>query len=590
MKFEATGKAIRSLLSEHDQLIIPRFQRDFSWDKHNYEELLDDLLSQITYKDGKYIESSYFLGNMIFLGGRSEKSLEVIDGQQRLTTITILLAAIRNTLHNTENNFAEEIAKTIQDYYIIKNNYGEVRRRLEPKSSFPYFGNIIQDDTCQEVEASTEEEVDIKNTFDNFMKILSFDKFIKRSIFTEYDVEINEQNYIEALKILLEQIISCEIVAIYVEDVIHANKLFENINSKGKPLSPVDLIKNHIFSLVPESSAGIDNIHLSWVDMKKKLSENTSDTNFSLSFDDFFMDYLKAKYPEWKINSANAYKQFISKYDTKEKNTTFVDELIDNIDLYIRVINPKRDDFSRQEKLPIFYALQAINRFKGRQVRIPILALFIKKEQNNDLIQNKVLVNLMQFLANYHFAVFGTDMKFRSNQLTLPFRQFTEKVNSAQNKKDIREAIATLKKYMMELISKEVFIDHFKDLSFKKEGARNNSLSEFSASFAIKSIENHMSKKLVSSPDTTIEHILDEAETNIQNIGNLMTLEAEYNSRLGILSQQTSLSFQEKAKVYTESQFSMVRELLIKYENFDKDDVDDRSRKLAEYFYSNVLK
>lgn len=48
MKFEATGKSIKSILSEHEQLIIPRFQRDFSWDKRNYEEFFDDILSQIS--------------------------------------------------------------------------------------------------------------------------------------------------------------------------------------------------------------------------------------------------------------------------------------------------------------------------------------------------------------------------------------------------------------------------------------------------------------------------------------------------------------------------------------------------------------
>ncbi|WP_285015071.1 DUF262 domain-containing protein [Lactococcus garvieae] len=589
MKFEATGKSIKSILSEHDRLIIPRFQRDFSWDKRNYEEFLEDILSQISYANDTFIESNYFLGNMIFLGARNDKELEVIDGQQRLTTITILLAAIRNTLKELDNEYASRIATTIQDKYIINDDYGDKIRRLEPKSSFPYFGNTIQSNVADDSEATTEEEEDIKSTFDNFIKFLSLKYFKKRSLFVDNGIEPDNEKYIQALKVLFEQIIACEVVAIYVEDKKYANQLFENINSKGKALSPIDVIKNHIFSLVPESDAGIDNLQLCWQDMKRKISSHTSEANYSRSFDDYFIDYLKVRFPEWKVNKANVYSKFVKEFDTEEKNDQLVKELSKDLDQYLQIINPQEGDFSEQQKKPIYYALQAISRFKGRQVIIPIFAVFLKRKENKSIIKNSDLVDLMQFLANYHFAVFGTDMKFRSNQLTYHFGIFTGKVKTAQNKGDMKDAITYLKEQMLALLPREMFIEQFKKLTFSKKKARGKNLSEYPASFAIRTIENHMSGKNIYDSLSNIEHILDEGETGIQNIGNLVILETQYNDELGRLSRDKRITYQDKRKVYSNSRNRTVLDLLKQYDIFSEADVEKRAIELGKYFINEIL-
>ena len=77
------------------------------------------------------------------------------------------------------------------------------------------------------------------------------------------------------------------------------------------------------------------------------------------------------------------------------------------------MINPKFDDYKRQEKQPIFYALQAINRFKGKQVRIPLLSLFIK-DKSEAMLKMNIWSIFIMFLSVFHFAVFGLNMKFRS--------------------------------------------------------------------------------------------------------------------------------------------------------------------------------
>ena len=101
--------ALRRLLDSTIQYQIPLFQRPYSWEKKNWQTLWDDLIS--IYNDK--VEDSYFLGSIVTqsLPGipGSISPFLVIDGQQRLTTLTILLALLRNRLKKTDPKEADKI-------------------------------------------------------------------------------------------------------------------------------------------------------------------------------------------------------------------------------------------------------------------------------------------------------------------------------------------------------------------------------------------------------------------------------------------------------------------------------------------------
>lgn len=127
MNFDAVGDNIKGLLTSTRTYVVPRFQRDFSWNENNYKELLNDLLKQINFSTEnetiKFTTSQYYLGNMIFSGMKDAESVKIIDGQQRLTTGTILLAAIRDSLYEAstkEYDLAYNYAETTQNEYLVK--------------------------------------------------------------------------------------------------------------------------------------------------------------------------------------------------------------------------------------------------------------------------------------------------------------------------------------------------------------------------------------------------------------------------------------------------------------------------------------
>ena len=89
---------ISSILNiKNRQYEIPRFQREYSWEKKQYKEFLEDMISNIIVPDEELQPTPYFMGTMLFVGDKDRPGKDpvfVVDGQQRLTTITILFSAI----------------------------------------------------------------------------------------------------------------------------------------------------------------------------------------------------------------------------------------------------------------------------------------------------------------------------------------------------------------------------------------------------------------------------------------------------------------------------------------------------------------
>ena len=131
MKIESTDQDIRTLLSS-GYYKIPRFQRPYSWDRENIQDFWDDVV-----RDGG---GDYFIGPMVVYKDGQQR-YGVVDGQQRLTTITILLACIRDVLR--EQGFQDQAAG-LQGVIERKNIDNKPEFIVTTESSYPYFQDRIQ--------------------------------------------------------------------------------------------------------------------------------------------------------------------------------------------------------------------------------------------------------------------------------------------------------------------------------------------------------------------------------------------------------------------------------------------------------------
>ena len=182
MSITPVVKSIRELLNSGKQFSIPRFQREYSWEETHYNEFLEDMLKCLKFNEnGELKESSYFLGSMLFIGDYSEdnsknKLISVVDGQQRITTITILFSALSDRFKEiNEQKLSEQVFK----YIMTEDDNGVQKRVLDSESHHPYFAFFIQDiHKAKPQPANTEEEELIKKAFDFFS---AHDKKTKKS-------------------------------------------------------------------------------------------------------------------------------------------------------------------------------------------------------------------------------------------------------------------------------------------------------------------------------------------------------------------------------------------------------------------------
>lgn len=171
MNFKPDEKNIRSLLKSGCQFVIPRFQREYSWDKKNYQEFFEDMINNLVASSGAINDDQYFLGTMLFVGNFAEKPdkpIEVVDGQQRLTTITILFSVLSDRFRELGE---DTLSKQLFNYITTTDDNGEKVRVLQSKSSYPYFVYYIQDREKQiPTVPSTEEENCIQETYEFFLQ------------------------------------------------------------------------------------------------------------------------------------------------------------------------------------------------------------------------------------------------------------------------------------------------------------------------------------------------------------------------------------------------------------------------------------
>lgn len=598
MDFQASSETIKNLLINSRVYVIPRFQRQYSWNKNNNEELLEDLISQITYKENSsdqcFSTSNYYLGNMIFLGKQTSDEVEIIDGQQRMTAGTILLAAIRDSLRSVskdDEDDAYNYAQTIQDHYLIDHSDGEVHRKLKTKSTYPYFAQMILRDKHDNAEISpiSAEEKNLKVTFDFFKEQLEQKKLFKKfqmncnipDFCNKVKNKNNEKIYIELLKALRDQFVESEVIAIFVDNSKSAYRIFENINSKGQPLSQGDLIKNNIFSKIENNEVGVDFPLVMW----NKVTETIDELNVKL--DDFILHFWRSKYPQDSANKANLYKKYISRFGnsnaTEEKIIKLIKDLESASKNYEKIVKPSKDDYKQQETLPIWQSLAAINNFGGVQTRSALLSYLSIDSKKK--IKHKDEISFFKFLANFNFAAFGTSLKLRSNQTTNKYKIFCQKINESKNSSDVRKAIKVLESDLLSLIKPDDFKRAFVNLKFSSAPARKSAIF-YPTTYAIRTIANHMDNSLYDDNKSSIEHILDESgnKEELLNIGNLTVFETQLNNKLGSKKPgKYSNNINYKLPYYEKSSHKMTRDLCKK--GFTEKNISSRASDLAEYFW-----
>lgn len=577
MNIKPYDKTVRDLLGSKRQFVIPRFQREYSWDKKNYQEFLEDMLGNLIIKDGRISSSQYFLGTMLFIGNfaeGTEQEIQVVDGQQRLTTITILFSAMSDIFLTLGE---QTLSRQLFAYIMTEDDDGNEVRILKSKTSYPFFSYFIQDkEKKMSPDATTEEEHCIKETYEYFRAQLTEAK-LKSMLKRKHGSEIVEAlSEIDVLKALRDQVLNSTFISISTTDREQANKIFEILNAKGKRLAYIDLIKNKIFEVLNKVEPA-DLAEETWKNIKETLSFGKE----SVGLATFYQHFWSSKYK--KVSSNKLYEAFNSTIKKSETEyTEFIKELLKNAKIYMQIVNPKREDYNnRKEYFGIVQSLSCINNyFNVVQVRIALLALFDTKQRG--IVDFTMLRDTLSYLENFHFA-YNAILANRTNRLEKIYSSFAIALRKSQTKAEAKcvirdKLVAPLDELFPTFDS---FSEKFVALSFTKK----DKVSNVKTKYAINKLNSLYSNNEVFANDGTIEHIIPEKEQgNTLNIGNLILLEDNLNVEAG------HENYANKCAVYAKSNYIWVKNFVAQHEQWDSSMIEQRAKEMAKVYYTEILK
>lgn len=521
---------------------IPVYQRNYDWSESNCNRLLDDIYGIMQSGD------KHFLGTIVFMAAKSRgfalQEYIIIDGQQRLTTLMLILKALSVVAESVGDDCYHEI----EEQY-LHNKYcdEEFKVKLKPIKSDNNQFLLLLEDKIDEMDEDT-------HIYHNFMLCKErFERWAEKGI--------NPSHVLDALTKL--EIV--EIVLTKGED--DPQVIFESINSTGLELSNADLIRNYLLMNADDQEKLYENY---WLYIEKTLRNKMDYSNLNA----FFMQYIVYKTSK-PVNSRQLYNSFVKLFkDSGYSQENILKELRYYAEIFGAFVYGSDKYSDHINKL--LYRLRVLN----QTTCYPFL-LHVFDDYHQGVITEETVEKILQFILAYllHRMVCGVP----SNTLRGLFTYLYNRIfKVASNKQKYYE---TLNKFLFTVSSKDVIPSaaEFERALQKANIYGNNALCRF----LLLDIENGDGKEILQAENLTIEHIMpqtlsadwshirpEEHEEYLHTLGNLSV--TGYNSEL------SNKSFAEKQDIIRENSKAVILNSdVLDKESWNVADIQARAKRLA---------
>ena len=326
---------------------IPRFQRPYPWDRTNIEEFWNDAIVEN--------EDQYFIGNFVVYDDKTARG--IVDGQQRLTTITLLLCARRNAFEEEGlANLANGIHSLIERADISNERYYV----LQTESSYPYLQEHIQKfrDRPESDPTPGLEEGLLKDAFEFFEENLN--EIVRSTKTLPTLTEAKKKAKIEEdLSRVRDKVLNLKLIFTLLDNDEDAYVIFETLNTRGKDLTLSDLVKSHLVRLLKPKNKGVDVARDKW----NKIGQLFEDSQADLSVSTFIHHFWLSRYEY--ITEKKLYKA-IRKKIKKDVAKSFLSDLVKESEIYRYLHEPTYRKWGKDE-LEIRDSLHAMNLFRIKQ-------------------------------------------------------------------------------------------------------------------------------------------------------------------------------------------------------------------------------
>ena len=576
---EAHDTDFLELLDGNKQFAVPIFQRRYSWEKKHCEKLWDDVLSLGQSSTSQF----HFIGSIVYIDPKVSnaskvRELQVIDGQQRLTTLTLLLAALSRAVEG-QNVDIGITPEELSDYYLNVRRKDDLRYKqlltlhdkgtliqLLDENNKEWFRIVDQGEKGTMVQLVEDEELPTNAAPRLVENYRLFEGKLKRAD-------------LKAVYVGIQRLRIVDIVLDRPDD--NPQLIFESLNSTGLELSQADLIRNYVL-MGQEPSFQNRLYETYWLRMEQRFGDQ-----YTGRFDEFIRDYLTLKtrqIPNIRnvYNSFKGYVQEKTNLETPETIETIIAEISRYSKHYVRIALGKEEDAELQGCFSNINTLEVT-------VAYPFL-LEVYEDYTRGCIQKSELIEILRLVESYVFRRAICDIPTNSLNTTFATR-LMPKVNKSNYLESLKEAFLNLAnqsdryRYPIDSVFKQEFL---------VKGVYNNLRR---CRYLLRKLENHERRHPHSCLDQTIEHVIpqnpdlceewrrelgenwqDIQEKYLHTIGNLTLIGWKDNSAL------SDLPFRKKQKTkggFCESELLLNRSLA-QAKQWNEEAILARAEELAE--------
>jgi uncharacterized protein with ParB-like and HNH nuclease domain len=564
MKITCVDQEVLAIL-QSAYYVIPRFQRPYAWDAENIDDFLDDVIGRGS--------DDYFIGSIVVYD-EDKGVFAVVDGQQRLTTITLMLCALRDVFDELEDR---DSALGLQQLIERQDLRAKMRFVLQTPTGYPYFQDTIQ----RHGEAKREHEIgpDEKRLTDAFDRIKSY---VQAGIIGYLEDETKRpkarrESALERLEDMRDNVLGLKLIFIQVDSPDDAYFIFETLNTRGKDLGVSDLVRNLLLSHLKQDNADVD---LARDDFEQILHQFRSAPT-AANVNKFLLHQWLSEYSY--ISEAKLYRAIRSEIGKKEAQA-YLDRLKSDATLYRAISEPRKPlrEWTPEERT-VRESLMALSLF-GVTQPLPMLLALARAYDRKD-IKLATLKKAVRAIEDFHFAFTAVASQPSSGGISSMYALHARELTAASGPKARTDEIKKLiNKLALKRPTKEVFVAGFRDLRASELYSKQKPLVAYI-------LRRFHADKVGSPPpveDMSLEHIANQGnavdDELVAMVGNLLYVNHDLNGKLG------NKSFAAKQKILKAAKNVCIDDSTLSATSWGKEQIDARTVQLAEIAYDRLWK
>lgn len=532
---------------------VPRFQRDYSWTSTEWDDLWQDIESLFE-DDG---EQEHYMGYLV-LQSKDSKNFDVIDGQQRLSTLSLLILAVLANLKDLITN-DQEIESNKQRLEQLRSSFigyldpvtliAKSKLNLNRNNDSIYQRYLVPLEPAPKRNLKATEHL-MRKAFEWF-----YDSVKKRYIKKSSGKELAQ--FIDSLSDKLF------FTVITVNNELNAYKVFETLNARGVKLSSTDLLKNYLFSVVHND--GSDEHEMNELDERW---ERLVGLIGSGSLPDFLRAYWNSK--NRFVRHSELFKRIRERVNSKKEVFELIRDIERNADVYAALPNSEDELWDNEQATYI----KLLKMFNVRQLYPLLLAAYQKLEKADFTTLLRACM-----VISFRYNVIG-------NLAANEQERIYNKVSIAVSNNELTTINDTLNSLKPIYVSDQKFKNDFIDKELRTTQTRNKRIVRYT----LFEIERHISGNSYDfeSGANNIEHIMPESigdewdsiedrdhEQFVYRLGNMTILNTSINREIG------NKSFTDKQDAYADSEFQITQRVATENEEWNPDRIKVHQRWLA---------